>query len=73
MCLYGHCFRFFTIKMNLSIVVRSYEVQDLKVIHSIKQQCIVNETHLMLAKLQVAVPQAFLYSLNNSKRKTFLW
>ena len=40
MCLYGHFFRTFEIKMNLhvSIVGRSYEVQDLEAIHSIKQQ-----------------------------------
>ena len=31
-------FRIFKIKMNLSIVGRSYEVQDLEVIHSIKQK-----------------------------------
>ena len=31
-------FRTFEIKMNLSIVGRSYEVQDSEAIHSIKQQ-----------------------------------
>ena len=31
-------FRTFEIKMNLTIVGRSYEVQDLEAMHSIKQQ-----------------------------------